>query len=95
MYLYLNDTTMADEAAKTVLKYALENVSYDSKARNSLSFSLHGTIADMGADYTVSVIIDLDGDGKAGRGDYRNVQAYHVLTRGNPSRVTIRVKQLK
>jgi hypothetical protein len=95
MYVYLNDTTMADEPAKRVLTAEVQNVGYDATVKNRPTFSLYGVLPRENADYTVRVIVDLDKDGKAGPGDFINSESYPVLTRGWPDTVSIRVKQLQ
>lgn len=94
LFVSLHDTSYADAPAETVTSLVQADVSYDAHARNHLPFVLRGQIHDETATYTVSVHLDLDGDGKVSRGDYINVQSYPVLTRGHPDFVTIRVKQV-
>jgi hypothetical protein len=49
---------------------------------------------DARARYEVSVLVDLDGDGQKGVGDYISVSAYPVLTHGHPDSVDILVRRI-
>ena len=44
--------------------------------------------------YEVSVLVDLDGDGKTGKGDYINKQSYPVLTKGFPDFAEVIVSEV-
>jgi hypothetical protein len=59
-----------------------------------MPFRLRGTLPDNLARYTVRVLVDVDGDGRIGSGDYLNTESYPVLTRGYPDRVVIRVRKV-
>jgi uncharacterized lipoprotein YbaY len=94
LFISLSDTSYADAPAEAVASEVLPNVSYDARARNRLPFTLHGHIREENADYTVSVHVDMDGDGKVGAGDFVNVQSYPVLTHGHPDFVSVLVKRI-
>ena len=97
LYVSLDKTTLEDEAAQTIIRQVIRDVSYDSSKRNSLTFELHGYIPDDSAKLTLNVLVDLDGDGKMSHGDYINMESYPVLTRGHPNfgAVRVKVKQIK
>lgn len=91
----LDNTTLEDEAAQTIIRQVIRDVSYDSGAGNSLTFELRGHVPDDSAKLTLNVLVDLDGDEKMSHGDYINMESYPVLTRGHPNFVAVRVKQIK
>lgn len=94
LFVSLRDTSYADAPAEVVAAEVLTGVSYDARAPNRIPFTLRGRIPEETADYTVSVHVDLDGDGEVGRGDFVNVQSYPVLTHGHPDFVSVLVKQI-
>ena len=94
LYVFLEDTTYADDSAVKVAEQVTKDVAYDARARNSLPFTLYGDVPDQRAQYTVRVLVDLNGDGKTSRGDFINVQSYPVLTWGHSNDVTIRVERV-
>ena len=91
----LEDVTYADSNAITVERFVKPEVSYDPAAREPLAFEMSAEVPDRNALYSVRVHIDLEGDGKISRGDYVNTQSYHVITRGHPSEVSVRVSRVK
>ena len=64
------------------------------RAPAALPFALRGRLPDERGDYTVRVLVDLDGDGLVSRGDFVNVESYPVLTRGHPREVTVKVERV-
>jgi uncharacterized lipoprotein YbaY len=94
LYVFLEDTTYADDSAEKIAEQVIENVAYDARAPNDLPFTLYGEVPDQRARYTLRVLVDLDGDGRISQGDFINTQSYPVLTRGKPSDITVRVKRV-
>lgn len=94
LYVFLEDTTLADESALKIAEQVTKGVAYDADARNSLPFALDGTIPDRRAHYSVRVLVDLNGDGRVSRGDFVSVESYPVLTWSHPSVVTVRVERV-
>jgi len=94
LYVSLQDTSLADADAVTVAEQITKGVAYDAGARNTLPFALGGMIPDERAHYTVRVLVDLDGDGRVGHGDFVNVESYPVLTWGHTHEVSIRVERV-
>lgn len=94
LYVSLEDTTYADADSVTIERLVRRGVAHDPRAGGRLAFELHGEVPDERARYTLSVLIDLDGDGRASRGDYVNKQDYPVLTRGHPNEVSVRVERI-
>jgi len=94
LYVFLEDTTYADESAEKIAEQVIKDVAYDKQARNSFPFALKGAIPNERAHYSVRVLVDVDGDGRVSRGDFVNIESYPVLTWGHPNEVTIRVKRV-
>jgi uncharacterized lipoprotein YbaY len=94
VYVRLLDTSRADASAVTVSTLTLRDVALDLMVQEGIDFSLDVPAVDPRASYTVSVLVDLDGDGQSSRGDYRSMQAYPVLTRGYGNRVEISAKRI-
>jgi len=93
-YIRLLDTSRSDASAVAVSTLILKDVALDAISRDGIYFSLDVKEIDLHARYTVSVLIDIDGDGQSSRGDYRSMQAYPVLTHGHPNRVEIHAKRI-
>lgn len=45
--------------------------------------------------YQVRALVDLDGDGQLGRGDWMTVQSYPVMTFGNGDNVDLELDELE
>lgn len=89
----LEDTTYADAPAKLIAQQKTL-ISAETARHGSIPFVVYGEVPDRLAVYTISVLVDIDRDGKVGHGDYVNAASYPVLTFGNPNRVTIQVKEV-
>lgn len=94
LYVFLEDTTLADAGAVIVAETVLGRMAYDPAERNDLTFALDGVVPDERAHYAVRVLVDLDGDGRVSRGDFVNVESYPVLTWGHPREVSVRVERV-
>jgi len=94
LYVYLQDTSLADADAVNVAQQVTRGVSYDERARNAVPFVVGGVVPDERAHYTVMVLVDLDGDGRVSHGDFINVESYPVLTWGRAREVSIRVERV-
>jgi uncharacterized lipoprotein YbaY len=93
-YVRLLETSMADAPARLVAEAVLQVISEEANLGNPIPFALYGDLQDERGSYTISVLIDLDGDGKVSPGDFINTQSYPVLTFGYPSEVSVRVRQI-
>jgi uncharacterized lipoprotein YbaY len=91
MYVRLLNTSLADAPSAVVAEQVIDHLSNEEK----VAFRLEPDSIDERGTYTVSVLVDLDGDGKISKGDYISMQSYPVLTFGSPSEVTIEVKQVE
>ena len=91
VYVRLLNTSLADAPSAVVAEQVIDRPSNNEK----IAFRLEPDSIDERDTYTVSVLVDLDGDGKISKGDYISMQSYPVLTFGSPSEVTIEVKQVE
>ena len=90
-YVRLLNTSMADAPSAAVAEQVIDVARFLSKGEK-VAFVLEPHSIDERDTYTVSVLVDLDGDGKISKGDYISMQSYPVLTHGSPNQVTIEVK---
>ncbi len=90
----LLDTSRIDAAALTIAEVTLPDVHLDAVAREGLPFRLQVEALDRRARLEVSVHVDFAGDGHLRSGDYVNMQAYPVLTRGYPSDVEVEAQRV-
>jgi uncharacterized lipoprotein YbaY len=95
VYIRLSDTSQADGPARVVAEGVLTKLEGQATSGGALPFSLRGRVDDPTSRLTVSVHVDLDGDGAISRGDYINVASIPVLTRGHPSQVRVPVREVK
>ena len=93
-YVRLLDTSMADAPSRLVAETVLKDISQQANLGNPIPFALDGDPPDERRSYTISVLVDLDGDGKVSPGDFINTQSYPVLTFGYPNKVSVQVKQI-
>jgi uncharacterized lipoprotein YbaY len=90
-YVRLLNTSLADAASAAVAEQVIDHISTGEKA----AFILEPNSIDERDSYTVSVLVDLDGDGKVSKGDYISMQSYPVLTYGYPNELTVEVKKVE
>ena len=95
LYVTLEDVTYTDDDAITVGKVVITNVAYNPLSPDNLTFEVPFQLLNPRALYSVRVHIDLNGDGRISTGDYVNTQAYPVLTRGNSSAASVRVRRVQ
>ena len=78
VHVWIEDTTYADAPAIRVFHQRLPGLSYSGEPEG-IPFRLdYNHVRRPARTYTIAVLIDLDGDGKPGRGDYVSVQAVSV-----------------
>jgi hypothetical protein len=94
VYVRLLDTSRADAPALTVSILTFKRVALDVMEQDGTDFVMDIAEVDPHAHYTVSVLVDLNGDGQSSRGDYQSMQAYPVLTHGHGNRVDIYAKRI-
>lgn len=90
-YIHLLDVSLADAPSFIVAEEVIEDIAERILKGETIKFALYGEIKNPRASYTVSVHIDLDGDGRVGRGDYINMQSYPVITFGHPNVIKMKV----
>jgi hypothetical protein len=84
----------ADAPAELVIEEAITGPLEARLRAGRLPFALPGVVPHPNRSYTVSVLVDLDGDGQISRGDFVNMASYPVLTFGHPEDVRIRVRRV-
>jgi uncharacterized lipoprotein YbaY len=91
LYIRLEDVTEADASSRLVAQEIRRGVSGPPR---EIPFEIKTAGIDERASYNVSVLVDLDGDGRPSRGDFTSVQSYPVLTHSHPSEVLVHVRRL-
>ena len=94
LYGYVEDVSRADAAAKSLGSFVLPDVSHAAGESAGPEFTLEVGVPDPNAQLAVRVHIDLTGNGRYSRGDFITMESYPVLTRGHPSLVTVRLRQI-
>lgn len=94
-YVRLLDTSLADAPSTVVAEQVIEHIASFRSKGEKVTFVLEPKSIDERDTYYVSVLVDIDGDGKISKGDYISMQSYPVLTFGSPSEVTIEVKKVE
>ena len=90
-YVRLRNTSLSDAASAVVAEQVIDQLSKG----GTIAFILEPNSIDERDTYSVSVLVDVDGDGKVSVGDYISMQSYPVLTFGYPREVTIEVKKVE
>jgi uncharacterized lipoprotein YbaY len=94
VYVRLLDTSLMDVAARRIAETIVHDIEVDHLQLEGMHFCIPVEEVDARARYEVSVLVDLDGDGQKGVGDYISVSAYPVLTHGHPDSVDILVRRI-
>jgi hypothetical protein len=85
----LQDTREADVPARILARHIQPGISYDPMRPKPVHFSVILADSASAPGVTVSVLLDLDGDGCITRGDYINVESYPVTADSAPLRVRV------
>ena len=93
-YVRLLDTSAEDGRSSKIAEQILTRFAQKANRGEAVPFALKGKIEDDRASYTISVHVDVDGDGAISPGDFINMQSYPVLTFGYPSHVSVEVKRI-
>lgn len=96
----LDDVSKQDAPSETIAEQTIKNLDITEKEVKTkeypqIDFTLHGSISNSKGLYIVSVLLDVDRDGRMGVGDYITMEFYPVLTRGNPKFVKVHVKEIR
>ena len=94
-YVRLLDTSLADAPMRLIAEQVLRNIASQANAGQPLPFVLYGSPPNMRTHYSISVLIDLNEDGRISQGDWITTQSYPVLTFGYPNHITVHVKLVK
>jgi uncharacterized lipoprotein YbaY len=94
VYIRLEDTSLANGPSGVVSEQVLTDVPLQVTAKGSLPFTLYSEQPDPRIRYSVSVHVDMQGNGRISHGDYINTESYPVLTYGYPNRITLRVRRV-
>ena len=89
--MWIEDTTYADAPAIRVVERSMTDVSYDGDP-DGIPFTLEWDAEPSrspGRSCSVVAFVDLDGDGRPGRGDYVCYQAVPVPRPGTVARVRV------
>jgi uncharacterized lipoprotein YbaY len=96
IYVRIEDTSRADAPSKIVAEIVLKNGKLISNLEKSvIPFNISIPVARENKMYTVSVHIDMNGNGKLDKGDYINMESYSVPALGVKKKVVVKVKQIK
>ncbi|HEX5734974.1 MAG TPA: YbaY family lipoprotein [Blastocatellia bacterium] len=93
-YVRLSDVGMADAPSRLVAEEVLTDIAQKANSGKPIPFVLYGALQDQRGSYAISVLVDVDGNGKISSGDFINMQSYPVLTFGYPSHVAVQVKKV-
>ena len=94
VYVQLLDTSRADAASVKVTETVYHQVKLQDLFTNGRQFQLQVGEINPRRRYEINLLVDLDGDGKMGKGDYISKQAYPVLTKGYPDYVEVEVSKI-
>lgn len=92
--IVLEDVTLADARAVPVARAILRGVTCDGAAGESVPFSLRRPQAAPERRQTLRVLVDVDGDGRLGRGDYRNAESVRVPA-GSTRELVVRLVRVR
>jgi uncharacterized lipoprotein YbaY len=93
-YVRLLDTSAADAPSSKVAEQVLTDIAKKANRGEAIPFAINVEIENERASYTISVHVDLAGDGEISPGDFINMQSYPVLTFGFPNRVSVQVQRI-
>jgi uncharacterized lipoprotein YbaY len=90
----LEQSSLADMPSQKVSEQIISDLPPKLAAGQTIPFVVHGPQVNLRERYTLSVHVDLKGDGLVQVGDYINMQSYPVLTFGYPDKVVVQVQQV-
>ena len=89
VHVWIEDTTYADTHAVAVFHLRLARVSHAGEP-GGIPFTLNDNPQrPKGRTYSLAVLVDMDGDGEPGRGDYVSFEAVRVPEDGSVARVRV------
>ena len=94
VFIRLLDTSLSDVSSIQVGEVVYKQVKLTHLFSLGFPFQMKVDTLHPHLRYTVSVLVDLDKDGKKGKGDYISKQSYPVLTKGYPNYVEVVVSKI-
>ncbi len=92
IYIELEDVSLADAPSKVISSMVLENVDIDADGSASIPYSLEYPELDDRLTYSMSVLVDMNGDGRTSGGDYISMEHIPVSTSGPNDDVIINAR---
>ncbi|MEA1985630.1 MAG: YbaY family lipoprotein [Euryarchaeota archaeon] len=92
IYIELEDVSLADAPSTVISSMVLENVNIDADGSASIPYSLEYPELDDRLTYSMSVLVDLNGDGRTSGGDYISMEHIPVSTSGPNDNITINAR---
>ncbi|MHC1577000.1 MAG: YbaY family lipoprotein [Methanosarcinaceae archaeon] len=92
IYIELEDVSRADAPSTVISSMVLKNIDIDADSSASIPFSLEYPELEDRFTYSMSVLVDLNGDGKISGGDYISMEHIPVSTSGPNDDITINAR---
>jgi uncharacterized lipoprotein YbaY len=95
IYVRIEDTSEADTSSKILSEQKLENVSFNPDVdQHVIRFNISIPTIEKNRMYTVSVHIDINGNGKLDKGDYINMESFPLPLQDSKNKLVVKVKQI-
>jgi uncharacterized lipoprotein YbaY len=78
VYVRLNDVSYADASSRTVAEVIIKNISLNMDNLRPLHFSMNIPALEERLEYSLAVLVDIDGDREISRGDYITKECFPV-----------------
>ncbi len=95
LYVRLRDVSEMDAPARLVSELRLDGFDWQLASIDGVPFSLSVDSIEPRTSYTLSVLIDVDGDGRTGPDDFVSKGSYPVLTYGYPSSAVLMAERAR
>lgn len=95
IYVRLMDVSHADAAARTVAEYHVDSLPAGSDSTQKIPFEFEADIVDTRRHYVLAAHIDLDGDGRAGVGDYITMESFPLSVGSRTACYVVRVRRIE
>lgn len=95
VHVRLLDVTRADADGEVIAEQVISGVRLDPERPPRVRFELFGDRPDERSRCIVDVHVDLTGDGEVKVGDWITMASHPVVTRGQPTTVSVRVREVK
>lgn len=84
-FIKIVDTSFEDAPAITIAETRIDSSAFKLSKKKYISFELDISVEIIPShDYTVSVLLDMDGDGVISTNDYIQKQSYRAISQGKP-----------